>query len=96
MCVNDGAILLQSHLSATQSNHIAIISTLALPTLEDGALWRLARRSAFWQKNLWLIPIHRTVPYEHWVLGIADMTRQEIRYFDSIADENLWEQDIQV
>ena len=96
MCINDGAALLRSHLGASQSHQIAIISTLALPTLEDGSLWRLVRRSTFWQKTLWLVPIHRTTPYEHWVLGIIDFTHQEIRYFDSIADKSLWKQDIQV
>ena len=96
VCVNDGAALLQSHLSATQSDQITIISTLALPTLDDGTLWRTTWRSAYWQKNLWIIPIHRAAPYEHWVLGIVDFTHQEIRYFDSIADESLWKQDVQV
>lgn len=96
MCINDGAALLLSHLNPTQSEKIAIISTLALSTLDDGALWRLLRRSAFWRKNMWLVPIHRMAPYEHWVLGIVDFTHQEIKYFDSLADKSLWKEDVQV
>jgi len=36
------------------------------------------------------------IPYEHWVLGIVDFTRQEIAYFDSLADKSLWKEDVQV
>ena len=96
VCINDSAILLLSHLNPTQSKNIAIISTLALSGLDDGALWRLVWHSSFWQKNLWLVPINCTEPYEHWVLSIVDFTHQEIKYFDSLADINLWEEDIQV
>jgi hypothetical protein len=96
ICINDGTILLQLHFNTPQSKNIAIISTLALPTLEDGAMWRLARRSAYWEKPLWLFPIRCTTPYEHWVLGVMDFTRREIGFFDSIADESLWKQDVQV
>jgi Ulp1 family protease len=59
-------------------------------------LWRTVRRSVYWEKPLWLVPIHRTAPYEHWVLGVVDFARQEIGFFDSIADQSLWEQDVQV
>jgi Ulp1 family protease len=96
VCINDGAILLLSHLNPTQSEKIAIISTLALSTLDDSALWRLSQRSAFWRKTVWLVPIHRKAPYEHWVLGIVDFACQEIRYFDSLADMSLWKEDVKV
>jgi Ulp1 family protease len=96
VCINNGAILLLLHFNLVQSDKIAIISTLALSTLDDGALWRLLRRSSFWQKNIWLVPIHRTAPYKHWVLSIVDFTHQEIKYFDSLADMNLWKEDVQV
>jgi len=96
VCINNGAILLLLHFNPVQSDKIAIISTLALSTLDDGALWQLLRRSSFWQKNIWLVPIHRTAPYKHWVLSIVDFTHQELKYFDSIADMNLWKEDVQV
>ena len=96
VCINDGAALLQSHLGNSQSDGIAILSTLATSTLDDGALWRLSRRSNFWQKSRWLVPIHRTTPYEHWVLGVMDFTTREIGFFDSLANESLWEHDVQV
>ena len=96
VCINDGAALLQSHLGSSHFDRIAIISSLAIPTLNDDTLWRVTRRSAFWQKSCWLVPIHRTAPYKHWVLGIIDFTHQEVGLFDSLADESLWELDIQV
>ena len=45
---------------------------------------------------MWLVPIHRMAPYEHWVLGIVDFTHQEIKYFDSLADKSLWKEDVKV
>jgi len=78
VCINDGVAILQLYFSGPLSDSITIISTLALPTLEDDALWRTVRCSIYWEKPLWLVPIHRTAPYEHWVLGIVDFTRQEI------------------
>jgi hypothetical protein len=96
VCINDCAALLQFHLGGSQSDRIAIISTLAISTLDDGALWRVTRRSIFWRKSRWLVPIHRTVPYKHWVLGTIDFTHREVGLFDSLADESLWELDVQV
>jgi len=75
---------------------VAIISTLALPTLEDSALWRIARHSTYWERNLWIVPIHRYTPYEHWVLGVVNFVRGEIAVFDSLADQSLWERDVEV
>ena len=58
ICINDGAALLQSYLGGSQSDTIAIISSLVISTLGDGALWRVTYRSAFWRKSRWLVPIH--------------------------------------
>jgi hypothetical protein len=96
VCINDGAILLQLHLNTSQSDMIAIISTLALPTLKDDSLWRIARHSTYWERNLWIVPIHRYAPYEHWVLGVVNFVRGEIAVFDSLADQSLWERDVEV
>jgi Ulp1 protease family, C-terminal catalytic domain len=96
VCINDGAALLQWHLGGSNSDGIAIISTHAISTLDDGALWRLSRHSIFWQKSRWLVPIHHTTPSEHWVLGIMDFTSRKIGFFDSLADESLWGHDVQV
>jgi hypothetical protein len=96
VCMNDSATLLQSHFNTPYSDVIAIISTLALPTSEDGYLWRIARHSMYWEKDLWLVPLHRTAPYEHWVLCVLDFPRRQIGHFDSLADQSLWEQDVKV
>jgi Ulp1 family protease len=96
ICINNGTALLQSHLGGSQSDMIVIISSLVISTLDDGALWRVALCSAFQQKSHWLVPIHRTTPEEHWVLGIIDFTHQEVGLFDSLADESLCKLNIQV
>ena len=96
VCINDGAKLLQLHLNTSQSDMVAIISTLALPTLEDGALWRTTQHSVYWERNVWIVPIHRFAPYEHWVLGVVNFVRGEIAVFDSLADQSLWERDVEV
>jgi hypothetical protein len=96
VCINDGAILLQLHLNTSQSDMIAIISTLALPTLKDDSLWRIARHSTYWERDLWIVPIHRYAPYEHCLLGVVNFVRGEIAIFDSLADQSLWERDVEV
>ena len=66
-----------------------IILTHAISTLDDRTL-------IFWQKSHWLVPIHCTTPSEHWVLGVMDFTSWKIGFFDSLANESLWEHDVQV
>ncbi|KAJ7490764.1 hypothetical protein FB451DRAFT_1124335 [Mycena latifolia] len=80
------------------ANSCAIFSTYDLPRIRykasDSVLWRHVEHTKYWEKPLWLIPIHR-VDEEHWVLAVVDVGTQQILFFDSLALRGHgWRQDI--
>ncbi|KAH6902181.1 hypothetical protein BKA70DRAFT_1229224 [Coprinopsis sp. MPI-PUGE-AT-0042] len=103
-CMNSGAALLRAILSASPSTSMSsakccIFSTFDLSMVRDGslsdAIWRRTRTSEYWTKAIWIIPIHRTLPYEHWVLAIVQLTTGKIFLFDSLAETRHWLNDIE-
>jgi ligand-binding SRPBCC domain-containing protein len=89
ICINGGAVLLQgllsgpSNPSSTHSQRCAILSTFDLPRvrykLSDHDLWRhLSRNSSYWLHDIWIIPIHRAHPVEHWVLATAHLSSLQL------------------
>ncbi|KAJ7696295.1 hypothetical protein B0H17DRAFT_1131077 [Mycena rosella] len=61
----------------------------------DEELWRHLHHTWFWEKSLWLIPIHRAWE-EHWVLAVVDVGHQQILFFDSLGVQGRsWRWDIQ-
>ncbi|KAJ7435827.1 hypothetical protein FB451DRAFT_1461458 [Mycena latifolia] len=85
-------------LHAETANKCAVFSTYDLPRirykLSDDALWGYVQHTKYWEKDLWLIPIHR-VDEEHWVLAVVDLGNQQILFFDSLAlRAGGWRQDI--
>ncbi|KAJ7435267.1 hypothetical protein FB451DRAFT_1571607 [Mycena latifolia] len=83
---------------AESANKCAIFSTYDLPRIRykasDDALWGFVNHTKYWEKSLWLIPIHR-VDEEHWVLAVVDVGHQQIFFFDSLAVRARgWRQDI--
>ncbi|KAJ6533961.1 hypothetical protein DFH09DRAFT_1405699 [Mycena vulgaris] len=86
--------------NAMHANQCAIISTYDLVRVRykasDNDLWRNIHHSRYWEKSLWLIPIHR-VEEEHWVLTVVDVSRQQILFFDSLGVRGGgWRRDIRV
>jgi hypothetical protein len=106
VCINGGATLLQNVYSSPinpTSEHCqrcAIMSTFDLPRIRynfsDDDLWRSIQRTAYWLKDIWVIPIHRSHPAEHWVLCTASLETRELFLFDSFGIPSQWKQDIQV
>ncbi|KAJ6580419.1 hypothetical protein DFH09DRAFT_1076679 [Mycena vulgaris] len=74
--------------NAMHANQCAILSTYDLVRVRykasDNDLWRNIHHSRYWEKSLWLIPIHR-VEEEHWVLAVVDVSRQQILFFHSLG-----------
>ncbi|KAH6910031.1 hypothetical protein BKA70DRAFT_1101473 [Coprinopsis sp. MPI-PUGE-AT-0042] len=104
-CMNSGAALLKSILLAAPSTSSSsamccIFSTFDLPMIRDGspsdALWRRTRNLEYWTKAIWIIPIHRAQPYEHWVLSVAQLKTGKNFLFDSLAEPDHWLDDIEV
>ncbi|KAH6907830.1 hypothetical protein BKA70DRAFT_1104358 [Coprinopsis sp. MPI-PUGE-AT-0042] len=104
VCMNSGAALIKSLLSASPAtsrpaSSCCIFSTFDLLTVRDGtlsdAVWRRTRVLEYWAKSVWILPIHRTHPYEHWVLACIQLRTGRIYLFDSLAETSHWLQDIQ-
>ncbi|KAI0059012.1 hypothetical protein BV25DRAFT_1809822 [Artomyces pyxidatus] len=52
--------------------------------------WRRVKRTEFWQRRTWLIPIHHE---DHWLLCTVRLDKRSILYFDSFGAPGLapWE-----
>ncbi|EGO30868.1 hypothetical protein SERLADRAFT_404853 [Serpula lacrymans var. lacrymans S7.9] len=60
----------------------------------NDALWRNMSWTSCWDKDIWIIPIHRPHPVGHWVLCIAHFSTKELHLFDSFADKKGWKADV--
>ncbi|KAH7919849.1 hypothetical protein BV22DRAFT_968476, partial [Leucogyrophana mollusca] len=65
--------------------------------LEDADLWRNCAWTKYWEKDTWIIPIHRPV-VKHWVLCVLRFPSREMHLFDSLANntEESWCSDVKV
>lgn len=99
-CMNDGLQLLLSHLHPEHADRCAIFSTYTMTYVkqeaDDRSLWRDVRHSIYWEKAVWIIPVHLQHPYLHWTLCIINANTATIHLFDSIADKSLWMDSIKV
>jgi hypothetical protein len=83
----------------TFAKNCAVFSTYDLPRIHNNRsnelVWRHAHPTAFWDKPVWLIPIHRPRE-EHWVLVVAYIRQQRLVFFDSLGETGGWRRDLQV
>ncbi|KAF7967404.1 hypothetical protein HWV62_34409 [Athelia sp. TMB] len=100
--VNGAAILLQTHY--LRFEFAAAASTAILTTHDlvrgrfnaaDDQLWRNAKNSQYWSKNVWLLPIHRPDAH-HWVLCIVYPDEKKIHLFDSFAEQKPWHAEVKI
>jgi hypothetical protein len=100
VCINDCASLLQRLFNGPHSKSCAVISTHALTdhraASDDNRVWRVTKVSGFWTRTKWIIPIHRPIVPEHWVLCVVDIVAQHIDFFDSLAEVHNWLPDVKV
>jgi Ulp1 family protease len=78
----------------------ALFSTYVIPIIrtkrKDDDVWRNTKKTKFWKRHNWIIPIHRR-DESHWVLAIVDVSNTTILLFDSFAQgETTWSQDLLV
>ena len=59
-------------------------------------LWRCTSSLGFWKKRLWILPIHRAYPVEHWVCMAIIPKNKCIYIFDSLHNDSAWNQELQV
>ncbi|EMD37964.1 hypothetical protein CERSUDRAFT_37152, partial [Gelatoporia subvermispora B] len=76
----------------------AIFSTydiVSAARLDDGgALSRSIQWTGFWERPIWLIPVHREGAIGHWTIVIADVPKATFYHFDSLANVSLWKSDV--
>ena len=99
-CINKGLQLLLSHFQPEHSDKCAIFSTYTMTYIKqeanDNTLWRNIHCRVYWEKLIWIIPVHMQHPYLHWTLCIINMNSTTIQLFDSIANKSLWMDDVKV
>ncbi|KAI5998306.1 hypothetical protein EDD15DRAFT_2386945 [Pisolithus albus] len=96
-CINGCATLLYSTFRPTATS-CAVLSTHDLPRIrfnaEDDVLWRNLSWTRFWEKPVWILPIHRPLPVGHWVLCTIRFRSRQLFLFDSFAEQKPWRNDI--
>jgi len=61
----------------------------------DRDLWKSVKKNEYWQKDVWIIPIHRRQQC-HWVLAVVQLKKGRILFYDSLAGKKGWRQDVEV
>ena len=96
-CINGCAALLYSEYLSPFANQITIFSTHDLPRVRynttDDVIWRNVKWSRYWEKSIWILPIHRP---GHWVVCIIDVAARRLLLSDSFAEKRPWKKDVPV
>jgi Ulp1 family protease len=99
-CINGCAVLLFSELKSVATSHCALLTTHDLPRIRynasDDILWRNVSYTRYWEKDVWILPIHRPSNIGHWVLCIIRFSSKELHLFDSLAEKKPWKNDVKV
>lgn len=100
--INGAAMLLQTQLlncDVGAAASVAILSTYSLVCARYGApddqLWRGAKNTLYWAKDVWILPIHRPAT-EHWVLCVVYPHKKKLHLFDSFAEQQPWHAETKV
>ena len=61
----------------------------------DDEIWQHTHGTQFWDKDVWILPIHRQSP-EHWVLVAICPSMHQIFCFDSFTEIHPWKMEVKV
>lgn len=99
-CINGCAVLLFSELKSVSTGRCALLTTHDLPRIRynasDDILWRNVSYTRYWEKDIWILPIHRPSNIGHWVLCVIRFSNKELHLFDSLAEKKPWKNDVKV
>jgi len=100
ICINNCSALLYSQFLSLNAAQCTILSTHNLPRVryhaDDNVLWRNVAWTHYWEKCVWILPIHRLSPVGHWVICIIKFSSKQLLLFDSLAEQKPWKRDIKV
>ncbi|KAJ7583948.1 hypothetical protein C8J56DRAFT_789979 [Mycena floridula] len=95
--LNALAALLHKAIKSNTAANTAIFPSWFLPyanSQKTDTMWRLTQDTEFWNKDIWVFPIHRPAQ-EHWVLVIAIRSISCFYVFDSFAgNQQSWTADL--
>lgn len=104
-CLNGIATVLRhqfcqsTSLTWQASQRCALFNTHHLPMMRyhvpDSELWRRTKRTQYWARDIWILPIHRRGS-EHWVLCTVSLATRELFLFDSLAACSPWKCEVKV
>jgi len=99
ICINNCSALLDSQFLSLNTVQCAILSTHDLPRIryhaDDNVLWHNIAWTHYWEKCVWILPIHHPSPVGHWVICIIKFSSKQL-LFDSLAEQKPWKCDIKV
>ncbi|KAI0706515.1 hypothetical protein C8Q76DRAFT_629740 [Earliella scabrosa] len=61
----------------------------------DESYWRNHHTSRFWEKDVWVFPVHRPAE-KHWEVAVVYFQKRRIAYFDSFGDQASWKNEIKL
>ncbi|KAJ7168055.1 hypothetical protein B0H12DRAFT_1040625, partial [Mycena haematopus] len=86
-----------SELHAPHASQCAVLNTYNIHRVRfkatDAILWKNLSPTQYWDKGLWLVPIHRASE-EHWVVVVVAVREQKLFFFDSFAQRQGWRRDL--
>ncbi|KAF9053459.1 hypothetical protein BJ165DRAFT_1339824 [Panaeolus papilionaceus] len=102
VCLNGCAHLLHlhyanDHRTTEHAAQCAMFTTYDLSSSNaelDSMLWKNSKRTQFWLKEVWILPIHRPAGQNcdgHWVLCVAYPQQGRLYLYDSFAERNSWD-----
>ncbi|KAG2159668.1 uncharacterized protein EDB93DRAFT_1236976 [Suillus bovinus] len=100
VCINSCTILLWHSQLTTSGAQCAILSTHNLPRIHynvpDDVIWRNSSWVCYWEKDIWVLPIHHPSGIGHWVLCVIWLSNKELHLFDSLGNRQPWQNDVKV
>ncbi|KAF8452432.1 hypothetical protein L210DRAFT_3383491, partial [Boletus edulis BED1] len=98
ICLNGCAALLYSTHVAQEPSQFAVFSTHDLLRIRynaaDEDLWRSMAHTKYWEKPIWILPIHRASSWGHWVLCSIHFDSHHLLLFDSLGETRPWKIDV--
>lgn len=99
VCINSCAALLYSKLKVLNISCM-ILSTHDLPHIwynaPDEFIWCQCSWMHYWEKDIWVRPIHWPSHVGYWVFCAIYLPSKELHLFNSLGDEKPWKHDIKV